>query len=59
MDLDRLSLEQMCQLSKLIELMGKPIHPENIQSCIDILDAALTIYRRHMLQVREANEQHG
>ena len=59
MDLDRLTLQEAAQISKVVELLGTPIAQEEINSCIRVLDVVRQLYLRQLVLVNEANRQHG
>ena len=59
MDLDRITLTEARQMSKIIDLLGTPETPDELQSVIDVLDATTTLYRKTLAKVREQNARHG
>ena len=59
MDLERLSLDEVRQMSKLIETLGTPAAPDELESKINICDGASTLYRKKLDEARAYNRQHG
>ena len=59
MDLERLTLAEVSQMSKLIELLGQPASIDDIKSRCDVLDGALTLYRKELAKAREDSKRHG
>lgn len=59
MDLERLNIDEVRQLSKLIDLLGTPVAIPDMTSCINVLEAATTIYRRTRDILQEASRSHG
>jgi hypothetical protein len=58
-DLDRLSLQEAAKMSKLIELLGTPVSPDDCEQCINVCEAAATLYRKQLLLSTEATKRHG
>jgi len=58
-DLERLSLIEVRQLARLIELLGTPVDAESLVSCINVLDGAAQIYRKQLADLREISARHG
>jgi hypothetical protein len=59
MELDRLTLDEVRQLSKLIDELGTPSAPDELERRINICEAAATIYRRELVAVRSMERNHG
>jgi hypothetical protein len=59
MDLDRLSLDEIRQMSKLIGLLGTPAAPDELESKIRICEAAATMYRNALIVANELSRAHG
>ena len=59
MELDRLNLDEVSQMAKLIKLMGTPAAPDALESTIRILECAAYIYRKSLETTRAATRNHG
>jgi hypothetical protein len=58
MELDRLSLSEVRQVARIIELLGEPASVEECASCIRICQAAETAYRRLLDVVQQSIRAH-
>jgi hypothetical protein len=59
MDLERLTLDEVRQMSKLINVLGTPAAPDELESKINICDAAATMYRHELVKARESTRSHN
>lgn len=59
MDLDRLTLDEIRQMSKLISTLGTPAAPDELQSKMRICEAAAMMYRNALMIANEASRSHG
>ena len=59
MDLDRLSLDEVSQMAKLIKLMGTPASPDMLESTIRVLEASVYVYKKQLEATRAMTRNHG
>ena len=59
MDLERLTLDEIRQMSKLINVLGTPAAPDELESKLRICEAAATIYRNELMKSRDYSRAHG
>jgi len=59
MDLERLSLDEIRQMSKLINVLGTPAAPDELTSKMKICEAAASMYRAELVKANELSRQHG
>lgn len=59
MDLDRLSLLEVRQMSKLIELLGVPEDIESYGSCLRVLRGLTTKYEQALAELQEKVRAHN
>ena len=46
-------------MSKLIETLGLVVAPDDLQSRINVMEAALVLYRRQLAKATEDTRRHG
>lgn len=59
MDMERLSLDEIRMVSKIIEVLGVPTETDGFGSAIRILDACLAKYRQDLAVLQQASRAHG
>jgi hypothetical protein len=59
MDWERLSIEEMSQMSRLIRVLGTPAAPDELEKLINVCDGAATMYRKALAASRAASRGHG
>lgn len=59
MDLERLTLNEIRQMSKLINVLGTPAAPDELQSKMRICEAAATMYRNALVEANDHTRSHG
>lgn len=59
MDLDRLSLDEIALMSKVIEILGIPQDPNGLMSVGRMLEALSTKYQALSIQLSQTTRAHG
>jgi hypothetical protein len=59
MDWERLTIEEMSMMAKLIRILGTPAAPDELEKLINVCDGAATMYRKALAETRQYNRSHG
>jgi hypothetical protein len=59
MDLERLTAQEVVRMGKVLELVGMPAAPDELESRINTLEGAATVLRKELKQSRAASAAHG
>lgn len=59
MDWERLSIEEMSLMAKLIRILGTPAAPDELEKLINVCEGAATMYRKAQATARAQSRNHG
>jgi hypothetical protein len=58
-DFDRLDIQEVSMMSKLIRILGTPAAPDELEKLINVCEGAATMYRKALAASRAASRGHG
>lgn len=59
LSINDLDIHEARQLSRVVDVLGTPAAPDELASCIDVLEALVDLYRKELVRANQASRNHG